>query len=175
MRPSTRRPRRSAPRRPARRWASRGHRCTGGAEPPRARTEALLGASAAPGPATVERQACPGPAALRALRRSGAAAGPRHAARRGQTTCARRGRCIASSTPRTKSASGATSCGDPHYAKPELLATRAQPGLELGHHQAAGPGQVDLLLPVRDPRHLQPLRRRLDGRPPRERARSPSG
>ena len=45
----------------------------------------------------------------------------------------------------------------------------AEPGLELGHHQAAGPGEVDVLLPLRDPRHLQPLRRRLDGRPPRER------
>ena len=26
---------------------------------------------------------------------------------------------------------------------------RAQPGLELGHHQAPGSGQVDLLLPLR--------------------------
>ena len=40
---------------------------------------------------------------------------------------------------------------------------RAQPALELGHHQAARPGEVDVLLPVRDPRRLQPLRRRLDG------------
>ena len=43
----------------------------------------------------------------------------------------------------------------------------------LGHHQAPGPGEVDVLLPVRDPRRLQPLRRRLDGRAERERRRSP--
>ena len=49
----------------------------------------------------------------------------------------------------------------PHYTKPELMATRAQPGLVLGRHQAQGPDQVGLLLPVRGPRHLQPLRRGL--------------
>ena len=52
----------------------------------------------------------------------------------------------------------------PAYQKPELLATGAQPTLELGHHQAARSGQVDLLLSVRHPRRLQPLRHRLDGR-----------
>jgi hypothetical protein len=41
-----------------------------------------------------------------------------------------------------------------------------QPIMELGHHQAAGCGHVDLLLSPRDPRCLQPLRRRLDGRAP---------
>ena len=46
---------------------------------------------------------------------------------------------------------------------------RAEPGLLVGHHQAARPGEVDLLPPVRDLRHLQPLRRRLDGRHPRVR------
>jgi hypothetical protein len=45
---------------------------------------------------------------------------------------------------------------------------RAQPVLIMGHHQARRPGQVDLVLPLRAPRHLQPLRGRLDGRrPPR--------
>ena len=46
---------------------------------------------------------------------------------------------------------------------------RTEPGLVLGHHQAARPGEMDLLPPVRDPRHLQPLRGRLDGRHPRVR------
>ena len=46
---------------------------------------------------------------------------------------------------------------------------RPQPGLELGHHQAPGPGQVDLLLPLRPARYLQPLRRRLAAGPPGER------
>ena len=45
----------------------------------------------------------------------------------------------------------------------------AEPGLVVGHYQAAGAGQMDLLLPVRDPRHLQPLRGRLDARLARER------
>jgi hypothetical protein len=38
---------------------------------------------------------------------------------------------------------------DPAAKKPELLATEPNPGRELGHLQAARPGQVDLL-PVRD-------------------------
>ena len=57
----------------------------------------------------------------------------------------------------------------PHYTAPELLATRGQRSLELGHHQAARPGQVDLFLSLRDPRHLQSLRRRVDARAARER------
>jgi len=46
---------------------------------------------------------------------------------------------------------------------------RAEPGLLLGHHQAARPGEADLLPPVRHPGHLQPLCRGLDGRDPRVR------
>ena len=38
----------------------------------------------------------------------------------------------------------------------------------LGHHQAVGADQVDVLLPLRRARHLQPLRGRLDGRRPGE-------
>ena len=47
----------------------------------------------------------------------------------------------------------------------------AQRGVLVGHHQAQGPGDLDVLLPLRDPRRLQPLRRRLDRPAPRERAR----
>jgi len=36
----------------------------------------------------------------------------------------------------------------PRYAAPELLA-QPERALELGHHEALGPGEVDLLLPVR--------------------------
>jgi hypothetical protein len=39
---------------------------------------------------------------------------------------------------------------------------RAEPGLILGHHQTARAGEMGLLLPLRHPRHLLPLRRRLD-------------
>ena len=58
----------------------------------------------------------------------------------------------------------------PPYAKPELLAQRPNELWSLGRQQAQGPGEVDLLLPVRDPRRVQPLRRRLDGPVPGERA-----
>ena len=61
----------------------------------------------------------------------------------------------------------------PAATKPELLATQAQRDLLLGHHQAARPTEVDLLLPLRDHRHLQPLRARLDARP--SRTRTPRG
>jgi hypothetical protein len=46
---------------------------------------------------------------------------------------------------------------------------RPQPGLGLGHHQSPQPGQGRLVLALHDHRHLQPLRRRLDDRPPRVR------
>ena len=55
----------------------------------------------------------------------------------------------------------------PARVKPELVATATQRGLQLGHHQAPRPGQVDLLLPVHDHRHLQPLRARVDAGPGR--------
>ena len=56
---------------------------------------------------------------------------------------------------------------------PGVYQTRArgdgpESGLVLGHHQAQGPDPVPLLLALCDPRPLQPLRRGLDGRPPRE-------
>ncbi len=44
-----------------------------------------------------------------------------------------------------------------------------QRAVELGHLEAEGAGEVDVLLPVRDPRRVQPLRGRLDGPAPRER------
>ena len=55
----------------------------------------------------------------------------------------------------------------PQYAKPELVATGPK-DLVLGHHQAVGADEVDVLLPRRRARHLQPLRGRLDGRRPGE-------
>ena len=89
-------------------------------------------------------------------------------------TSARSARCTASWPPSTaRSASVATSCGI-RPTPSRSCWPAAQPGLELGHHQAPGPGQVDLLLPVRHPRRLQPLRRRLDWSAPRERASWPS-
>ena len=51
----------------------------------------------------------------------------------------------------------------PQYSKPELLATGPKPMLVVGHHQAEGARQMELLLPLRDPGHLQPLCGGLDG------------
>ena len=56
----------------------------------------------------------------------------------------------------------------PQYTKPELVATGPNQNLVLGHHQAVGAEEVDVLLPLRRTRHLQPLRGRLDGRRPGE-------
>src|ERR1039458_6063685 len=58
------------------------------------------------------------------------------------------------------------SARSPGLPKTRVAGHRPQPTLELGHHQAAGCGQVDLLLSLRDPRRLQPLRGRLAGRAP---------
>ena len=55
----------------------------------------------------------------------------------------------------------------PPTVKPELVATGTEPGVVLGHHQARRAPQMDLVPPLRDPRRLQPLRRRLARRPPR--------
>ncbi len=45
----------------------------------------------------------------------------------------------------------------------------AQPGVVVGHHAAAGTGQVEVLPPLRGSGPLQPLRRRLDGGRARDR------
>ena len=44
----------------------------------------------------------------------------------------------------------------------------AEPGLVVGYHEASWPRQVDLLLPLRHPRHLLPLRGWLDAGSPRK-------
>src|ERR1700760_317006 len=46
---------------------------------------------------------------------------------------------------------------------------RTKPTLELGYHQAQGTGEMELLLSVRHPRRVQPLRHRLDDCLPRDR------
>ena len=56
----------------------------------------------------------------------------------------------------------------PQYAKPELVATAPNQTWSWGYHQTAGADEVDVLLPLRRARHLQPLRGRLDGRRPGE-------
>ena len=59
-------------------------------------------------------------------------------------------------------ASGATSSPTRH-PRPELLAKRPNELWSWDITKLLGPAEVDVLLPVRDPRRLQPLRRRLDG------------
>ena len=55
----------------------------------------------------------------------------------------------------------------PAYSKPELVATAAQPGLDLGHYQTARAGDSRLLLSLHHSGHFQPLCRRLHDRRPR--------
>src|SRR5271163_2664170 len=43
--------------------------------------------------------------------------------------------------------------------------TSPQPGLVVGHHEIDGAGEMDVLLPLRHHRHLQPQSRRLGWRP----------
>ncbi len=50
----------------------------------------------------------------------------------------------------------------PAYQRPELLAEQPNEVWSWDITKLLGPATVDLLLPVRDPRRLQPLRRRLD-------------
>ena len=38
----------------------------------------------------------------------------------------------------------------PPYKKPELLATGGQSAMVMGHHQAPGPAEMDVNLPLRD-------------------------
>ena len=51
----------------------------------------------------------------------------------------------------------------PCYTKPELVATGPNQTWVLGHHPAPGAQTLDVLLPLCLARHLQPLRRGLDG------------
>ena len=60
----------------------------------------------------------------------------------------------------------------PGYARPELLAERPNELWSWDISKPKGPAR-DLLLPLRDPRRVQPLHRRLDGPAPRDRASSP--
>ncbi len=53
--------------------------------------------------------------------------------------------------------------------KARTIGHGSQSTLELGHQQATRTRKMDVLLPVRDPRCLQPLRHRLDGRLSRKR------
>ena len=59
----------------------------------------------------------------------------------------------------------AAPAGDPPgHGQARAGRRRTQPRVVLGHHQAARPGHLDLLLPVHDPGHLLALRGRVDGR-----------
>ena len=50
----------------------------------------------------------------------------------------------------------------PAAKKPELMADATEPRVVMGHHTPRWRGEVDLVLPVRDHRHLLPLRAGLD-------------
>ena len=138
--------------------------------PPPARAQAAeAAADACAGADEAERGGC-----WRCCTASGSSTSRRRRPRRRcwtrAPTCARPARCTGSSPPKH---GGVRERRDqlthPAYAKPELLADAAERAVVLGLSEAQGPGEVDLVLPVRDPRRVQPLRRRLDGPVPRER------
>ena len=82
------------------------------------------------------------------------------------STSPRSGPCTACWMLPVRFASAAINFAAP--TTPDRSCWRAtQRAVELGHHQAAGPAEVDLLLPLRHPRRVQPVHRGLDGRAPR--------
>ena len=85
---------------------------------------------------------------------------------RSRPTWGRCARCIACSRRPTKCGNGAPRPGTRCIPNPSSW-RRARIRSVLGHHQAQGPDPV-LYYALCDPRPLQPLRRGLDGRPPRE-------
>ena len=76
---------------------------------------------------------------------------------------ARSAPCIACSKQQGESRERRDQLTHPPYQKPELLATAPNQLWSWDITKLLGPGQVDLLLPLRDPRCVQPLRHRLDG------------
>jgi transposase len=77
--------------------------------------------------------------------------------------------CIACSKRRARSRERRDQLTHPALPEARTAGHGSQSTLELGHHQAARPREMDLLLPLRDPRCVQPLRHRLDGRDARKR------
>ena len=109
-----------------------------------------------------------GRAVLRALRRQLASAGLGDAARRGPLPRLKRLMCLILAAEH----GGVRGAPRPAVAS-RLRQARAagrapQPALVLGHHEAARPHEAEQR-PLRDPRRLQPIRRRLDRPAPRER------
>src|SRR5260370_39360970 len=84
------------------------------------------------------------------------------------STSAPSGRCTECS-PHTTKSGAAGSVPASLLRGPRVAGPPAQRAVELGHHEAAGAGEVDLFLSLRHPRRLQSVRRRLEGGPPGER------
>ena len=138
--------------------------------------------------ATVYRRRKPRPAGLGRSSPAPAASGARRrrTSRRFSTCCTRRGssttrrrvstrrywtkgrttvrsaRCTASCTMPVKSANAAISFGIRNTRSPSYWPPAPNQVWSWDITKLLGAGQVDLLLPVRDPRHLQPLRGGLD-------------
>src|SRR5437016_6185322 len=60
-------------------------------------------------------------------------------------------------------AGAARSVAAPAVSEAGAAGDGSQPGVELGHQQAAGAGEVDVFLSVRDSGYLQPVRGGVDG------------
>ena len=148
-----------ASRRRARRWGCRGPATTAACS---RRSEPQPRPTPARALPPEEREAVLDVAARAALRGPGAGGGLRHAARRGPLPV-----LGAHDVPHPgrerRGARAARPAPPPALRRARAAGHAAERAVELGHHQAAGPGEVDLLLPVRDPRRVQPLRGGLDG------------
>src|SRR6266566_3342466 len=99
-----------------------------------------------------------------ALRGPGTRRGLRHAARRGPVSVFRADDVSRPGRARRGAGAARAAPASP-LCRPGAARPPAQRALELGHHQAPRAGQVDLFLPVRHARCLQPLCGRLDGGP----------
>ena len=99
----------------------------------------------------------------------------RDAARRGHLPVLGAHDVPAAACTRGRPATGAGTPPTRRTSSPNWSPTQPNQVWSLGHHQAARPGEVDLLLPVRDPGHLLPLRRSAGWSPPASRRSWPSG
>src|SRR6266545_172425 len=102
-----------------------------------------------------------GPAARGAVRRSAAGPGLGSGARRRPGAAVFDPHDVPGAGGERRGARTPQPAPAPGVPQARAARDRPQPGLELGHHQAPGPRHVDLLLPLRVARYLQPLRRRL--------------
>ena len=140
--------------------------------PPHQRATGSVGADPAPGPAPAagaepgRTPRDPRRSAQRPVRRHGAGRGVGHAARRRRLPRLDL-HVLPAATPGRRNPGTAPPSHPPGHRETGTGCLPAEFRVVVGHHQAARPREVDVLLPVRDLGHLFAVRGRLDGRHPR--------